>query len=968
MKKNFLCAILLGAFMVTSTATFVSCKDYDDDIDNLQAQIDENKKAIDQINTLISSGSVITSVTKDGSGVTFALSNGQTYTVTNGAAGVAGKDADVWTIGENDGLWYKNGTKTSYKAIGTNGTNGTNGEKGDKGDNGIYYKPNETTGNFDIYNADGTLKETTTIPWRGLGITAVDNGYDVTLYNVTLANGTAGSVTISKSNNLRSLVFVPQVVVDGVNGMTYDSYSYNALTIGHKDSKDENYTAASSATVVNPTVYAEYHVNPSNANFEQLKDQISFKIKASVDYINSRAAASNDFNATPEVVSFLDGILRVKVKVTGIAATADKISLLALNIAKDNGENVISDYATLFKKDLANLAIADKKKFEADPSVDSHFRTLINTANQADPITNKKAIWDDLTDDACDYTVAYDGSLDLNKLVMAHEIGATACAKKNADLAKLGMEFKYDLVQNYKIGTPVTDQANFVNLAGGIFTSKVYDTEGRAAIGRTPIIRVRLMNGDKIVKIAYLKIKIVDKVIEDKKLQMTVDNFKFVCATAGTVATTVQQMNVQVYNLLGMSKVQFHSTYPKFVDVDAKTGNEVKETVSTDSENQTTHVLTWTISETELWANAGTALTHKVRFETTDGKYGVDIILNSNIENIKKSYNVESADFISNYWDAAKTATAFNVAVPTSTTDANPNNCVFVNDLNSPFTTWPSNSTEGTPGVLKLDKAVTAIQYYFCEDDVTAITKIGNIDVTFSVSNDGLTLYAKVGNTNEAVATINNAGTQVPFNTITYSKTSTIAKQLLNTGAMYTFIGAKGRVCDDNNKIVTITFAGKDHFKANFVRPVNIAEKAADNFIDAVDMGEKGSFIRLEDLIAPSDWRIDPTTGENRLFSKYTNYWGFYGPFSIEADAANAQCDLNGVRQSIPSTVELKTNTLASMGSGVDKKDSSYGFITYKNNGTGVTAFNIYVKVKVTYGWGIIMTDYITVPVSSTIK
>ena len=950
--------------MVTSTATFVSCKDYDDDIDNLQAQIDENKKAIEQINTLISSGSVITSVTKDGSGVTFALSNGQTYTVTNGAAGVAGKDADVWTIGENDGLWYKNGTKTSYKAV---GTNGINGEKGDKGDNGIYYKPNETTGYFDIFNANGTLKETTTIPWRGLGITAVDNGYDVTLYNVTLANGTTGSVTISKSNNLRSLVFVPQVVVDGVNGMTYDSYSYNALSIGHKDSRDENYAAAASATVVNPTVYAEYHVNPSNANFKELKDQISFKIKASVDYINSRAAASDDFNATPEVVSFVDGILRVKVNVTGIAATDDKISLLALNIAKENGENVISDYSTLFKKDLANLAIADKKKFETNPSVDSHFRTLINATNQADPITNKKAIWDDLTDDACDYTVAYDGSLDLNKLVMAHEVGATACANKSADLAKLGMEFKYDLVQNYKIGTPVTDQANFVNLANGIFTPKVYDTEGRAAIGRTPIIRVRLMNGDKIVKIAYLKIAIVDKVIEDKSLQMTVDNFKFVCATSGAVATTVQQMNVQVYNILGMSKVQFHSTYPKFKDIDTKSGNTVVETVSTDSENQTTHVLTWNISETELWANAGTALTHKVRFETNDGKYGVDIVLNSNIEDIKKSYNVESADFISNYWDAAKTATAFNVAVPMSTDDADPNHCVFVNDLNSPFTTWPNNSTEGTPGVLKLDKAVTALQYFFCEDDVIAITKIGNIDVKFSVSLDGLTLYAKVGNTTEAIATINNAGTQVP-NTITYSKASAIAKQLLNTGAMTTFIGAKGRVCDDNNKIVTITFAGKDHFKANFVRPVNIAEKAADNFIDAVDMGEKGSFIRLEDLIAPSDWRKDPNTHENRLFSNYANYWNFYGPFSIEADVASAQCDLNGVRQSIPSTVALDTNILASMGSGVDKKESKYGFITYKNNGTGVTAFNIYVKVKVTYGWGIIMTDYITVPVNSTIK
>ena len=43
MNKKFLSAILFGALMVTSTGTFVSCKDYDDDIDDLKAQIDANK-------------------------------------------------------------------------------------------------------------------------------------------------------------------------------------------------------------------------------------------------------------------------------------------------------------------------------------------------------------------------------------------------------------------------------------------------------------------------------------------------------------------------------------------------------------------------------------------------------------------------------------------------------------------------------------------------------------------------------------------------------------------------------------------------------------------------------------------------------------------------------------------------------------------------------------------------------------
>lgn len=622
---------------------------------------------------------------------------------------------------------------------------------------------------------------------------------------------------------------------------------------------------------------------------------------------------------------------------------------------------------------MSDLAIADPAAEAAKKGIadkDEHYRTKI-AAVDADAY-NQKVVWAEGNTEAesktyCDTIVVYNQSLDLTKCVEAHELACEGGDKiKVADLEKLGLSFAFDVVKNYKVGNPVTDQADFVTLADGVLTPKVYETEGRAAIGRTPIVRVRLMDGENLVKVAYIKVFIADETSAPvtNQYELTIENFKYDCDdAAASKLSTVKDMNVQVYNEIGLSKEQFHATYPYFYDYGANQTPADLGTCeeTTDAETQATHVIKWTISKDALWENASKQLTHRVRYYAGENQTGayVELVLKATVEDIQKSYNVAKADFISNYWDADKTYTKFNVAVPSSTTDADPTHCTFVNDLNSPFTTWAKNSTEGTPGVLKLDKAVTGIEYFFCADDIKNITKIGDINVVFTTDADGTTLYATVGGVKEEIAVINNAGSTAP-NTVTYNKNSAIAKQLLNTGAMYTYIGATGRVCDDETKVVTITFDNEDHFQANFIRPVNIAEQAADNFIDAVDFGEKGSFIRLEDLIAPYDWR-------DRYFSDYANYWGFYGPFTITADVDNAECDLNGVRQAVPVTVELKANTNTTMGSGDDAKTSQYGFITYKNNGTKVSAFNIYVKVTVEYGWGTIKTDFITVPVSSTI-
>jgi len=91
MNKKFLSAILFGALMVGSTSTFVSCKDYDDDIDGLQEQIDANKKQIDDILAAINGKKFIESYAPVEGGYLLTFTGGETLTIKNGAQGEKGE-------------------------------------------------------------------------------------------------------------------------------------------------------------------------------------------------------------------------------------------------------------------------------------------------------------------------------------------------------------------------------------------------------------------------------------------------------------------------------------------------------------------------------------------------------------------------------------------------------------------------------------------------------------------------------------------------------------------------------------------------------------------------------------------------------------------------------------------------------------------------------------------------------------
>lgn len=75
MRKKYLSALLFGALLLASAGTFTSCKDYDDDIKNLQEQINTVKTSLDELTT---------KVNNLGAGIKdFKYENGQLVIVTD---------------------------------------------------------------------------------------------------------------------------------------------------------------------------------------------------------------------------------------------------------------------------------------------------------------------------------------------------------------------------------------------------------------------------------------------------------------------------------------------------------------------------------------------------------------------------------------------------------------------------------------------------------------------------------------------------------------------------------------------------------------------------------------------------------------------------------------------------------------------------------------------------------------------
>ena len=1027
MNKKIKNLFLAGALVLGLAGVAVSCTDYDDDINKLQQQLTEVGGTVTNLSTqvqnlqsAINAGAVITSVTattSDGvNGWIFKLSDGNTYTVLNG----------------------KNGADGAPGAAGAPGAPGANGKDGK---DGKWYTPNAETGCWDIHEiVDGEEVVTpTTDSYLPKGQTNVK--YDAENNQLVITDGDETFKVALGVTGEQSLVFIPQIYVDGVEGFRAMSLMYYPLEGQKLDSKDEiwDYIAEEEDDFVrySPATKVQYHVNASNIELDETFDY-EFIVKPNVPYYKTRGMASEDFNVIPTFNSYADGILTLDVEVVGYEAYWNYISVVALKATKDD-ISIVSDYATLFTGEIYNLKIADPiaVSTECKNIEDEHYRKgTVGIANpdSEDAYIPDKPAWtegDDELEDiqaTCDTVVAYDDELDLTGITAVHYAmwdgdqndyvtaglqKASSCLEMDEEMmAEYGLHFEYELVLNYKIGKPVTPQDEFVEaelIPDGIFRPKVYTIgQSVASIGRTPIVRVKLMHGEDIVQVAYIKVYIAETATTHAQFEMiprrdALDDgenvFHFSCEV-DSLMTTVKDMNEILYDGVKMKKYDFHKVYDslKVVPTEGAVGTAEDFVVS---QGEGTHVVVWKLTADELWDNAGKDVFIVVRYydsEKPESNY-VDIKLTATVEGYNKNLTLVKAegDYIANYWvpnsEITKapygddvTATRYNVNVPADK-DTNPENCQFQNDINASFVTVKTGANAG-----KLDvTGVDSVAYFFCKKDVEAITTIGDLNVKFTVSEAGDSLFASILDDagtvvvgDSLVAWIVNEptmkGQQKIWNMFNYVKGSTVADTLLNTDAMYTYISGTAYLCSANEDVETkeleMLFDGgdgpKDHFEADILQPVYVSAKSNGKFIDGVDFGTAGSYIKIEDLLDPYDWRGTPAY---KFEPKHKNYWDYYGPFEVIIDAAGAECDLDGVRQAVPATIIL-TQTAPGATSVVDPGSpdgttvtlpaNTSGYLTYRNNSTNVAAFNLFVKAKVKYGFGYIDTDWITIPVETT--
>lgn len=541
MKKKLFFKLFVFA-VIAAFVTVTSCKDYDDDISNLENQIAGLSSTLTELKGKVDAGAVITNVESTADGVRVTLSDGKTFDLKNGVDGVAGAKGEKGDKGDKgdtgaegpgtaitpgaDGFWYINGVKSEYPwkgekgdkgeqgAPGAPGEQGPTGPQGPAGKDGVYYVPNEN-GYWD--KVDGETITPTEHKWLLPSvITAVMNpDGSVTFSNIKGENG-ATTITLYQDGRLRSIAFAPDAVVEGIGeAIWFHSLIYKAMDAGENapiPSTGYNKSTASLAV-------ASYHFNPSsfkleNADYSYIDRTVTVLRSASA----SKWVAIEGAPTRNEETGTVDFTLR-RLDAHSTQPAEDKVNSIALQatlkgdaVDSENTEVVItSPYVYVHDNvlDASDVRIADKATL-ATAGDAAHYPITFNGA-----VAGK--IWyEDMT---------YDKIYDLKEKV------ATCIAEgenhKEFNIEDYKLSYKFSVASsdyNVSTGGTQTNQQEWITLVdekAGTFQADGFNKE---AIGRTPILKVELVDEDgNVVRRAFVKVKIGVKKTDDIKVNITND-------------------------------------------------------------------------------------------------------------------------------------------------------------------------------------------------------------------------------------------------------------------------------------------------------------------------------------------------------------------------------------------------------------------------------------------------------------
>jgi len=764
-------------------------------------------------------------------------------------------------------------------------------------------------------------------------------------------------------------------------------------------------TLMSKCDPITPAVTIAYHLNPSFIKEADIETgNMAFVVKKGSNMLTSNYLAVQGTNEAVQVAAIYDhidqtaGIIYVKVSVNDyntligveggnyVGGSLETFRSIALQIPLS--QKAVQENAIQLDND-GKMVVVGSTEYPANRVITSDYVRLYgeNMLAQTDvylarnnaptysilpqTLADAKALSVKDVDGATVtapqvVTLPYGKTLDLINEVKAIFSGAPF------DVVKYGLKYKFDLLDEngnvivYNRGSNNTDQQQFIKIndaAKGTIEAKVFtQAEIAAAQGRTPIVRVWMYNEKNAscpVLLGFVKVFMAEKPLPTP---ITVP-FTFADAQAGCAdvlgRTTVQQMNEQLYNKVGLSKEEFHSVYT------LSTVNGVQEIKNPDGQTTDTWLLQWTLTAQQIWTSLMTAnpatFTQTVEYVPSLPTVYPKITITFTRKFTKPAdLNIAEGSLIKKYWydmNGANNATVFdevkhNVNVP-DVNESTTTNCTIKNDLSQAFLQNADKSLKG----------FSNYEYYFVPNVVgqpaisQPVIAINGVNYQFTPSTDGKQLL----NGSEVIATINpfvaNVGDILELN-----RNSATAKMLLNNGkeVLRARIALRTKYCPELNFLQPITVNGKPTFDVVFVRPIKAAALSPDKFVDGKSFGQPNTYIEIAKMVSLSDWR-------DYSFASYPNLYGYYGVTSIALSTTKSiETNLNGTRVALSTFPSLQVAYATSVPGVLPA--AQYGYLTYQNNGNVIgNSFELYVPVTITYYWGEIVNTWVTVTVDKTV-
>lgn len=467
-------------------------------------------------------------------------------------------------------------------------------------------------------------------------------------------NGLKGQIdalTVLVDKMLSSLVFAPDFYYGGIEAMEATTIDYTPVLLKNDSpaknplATGETWAAATAENHLTPDVVANYHMNPSYFDVKRIKSMsVVSDDKEYIQLGSTRAAASAPSVVDKSWLNSKDGMLSVTLNLDAskIVSDADHVTVLAvqahMNDAEGNDTTVTSDYAAIAKSTINNIKIADPKLDGSSCTAGKKFH-IYTTAQQA--ISNNAK-----------HEIVYNDpeGVDLMELVQMHFTrNNNATETSTDDVSKYGMKWEF-AESHYTAGSNKTSESAHIYLKNNRVIACTVDADGnaqpgtqdRSSIDRKPMVRVTLVDTTKttnnIVAVGFIKFTIVDEKAEpedDKNIEFDGKGYDLSCDAFNYTQTWAEVEN-KVLSELNMSKAEFEANYTVEKTAAGATTCQlysrnaagkpskasefgtVKEKV--DPNNHETTVLSWTVTAAEIyeevWDAAKSAYKTGVNIET----------------------------------------------------------------------------------------------------------------------------------------------------------------------------------------------------------------------------------------------------------------------------------------------------------------------------------------------------------------